>query len=197
MKFEQKRFATRLNFDFGDTELRYGVRDNSGEAEFSIGYADIPFETRIVHEKNMWLRNVGVLWVIIGTIQIALAMTGSSPASGSAFWFLVGAGCLAAHYWMASTYTVMDAGQRPIYILQDKKQAEILSEIRRRRKEQLLSWYTAMNFDNDPDHKIKVIHWLQKNGVLSHDEADRDIGITKSEHNLLPQPDQIERQKLH
>jgi len=188
MEFRQQRFATHLTFNFGETELKYRVKDNSGDAEFEIDYRDIPSRTRTVFERNTWLRNVGFLWCIIGVVEVALAFYNHQLTVFSSFWLPIGAGCLAFYAFSQKTYTAIDTSSGMMVILKDKQHDEILGLVRENRKKAMLSWYRGMDFEGDMQREIQAVEWLKKENVLTKDEADRRIAVLRTEQPLLEAP---------
>lgn len=178
-EFKQKRLANFASFSFGDSALRYAIKDNSGEREITIDYADLPSVSRRVFEKNTWLRNVGLLWSILGVVTIGLAVAGGGALSGSGLWLILGAGCLIAYRFLQTNYTVFDSPAGSIWVIEDKSHAAIIGEIASRRKARLFSLYGALNLENDPQREIQKIEWLVKEGVIDRTAADKQIAAVR------------------
>ena len=185
MEYKQKRFATFAEFTFEDDDLTYRIKDNSGDVEFSIPYANIPWSNRKVFDRNNWLRNIGLIWCVIGLIQIGLAISGSRPLSGSGFWLLIGLGCLGFYRFTWSQYTVLDTEEGSIWIIDNDQHDEILNAIETRRKEKLLAWYQGIEFNDDVENEIQTLEWLVKNKVLTRDEGSERINKLKSSETKL------------
>ncbi len=185
MKFQQKRMATQAWFDFEEKELHHRVRDNNGDVEFAIEYGSIPAATRSVFERNNWLRNVGLIWCVLGLINIGLALIGSGELAGSGFWLLIGFGCLAFYRLTWSEYSVIETEEGSIWILNDKQHDEIIETIKERRKVELLAWYRSMNFEDDPVREVTTVEWLVKQKVLSIKEGESRIAEIRGGEALL------------
>lgn len=190
MDYNQKRMATHTWFAFGERELNYRVRDNSGDVSFDVEYAAIPATTRTVFERNNWLRNVGLIWCVIGLIQIGLALAGSRPLTGSAFWLVIGLGCLAFYRLTWSAFTVFDTNDGSIWVVQDRQHDEIVERISEERQKHLMAWYKSLNFEDDPLKEIQTVEWLVKQDVLTKKEGEARIAeIRASQTILLPHSD--------
>lgn len=195
MEFKQKRMATKTSFKFDDTELHHLVRDNSGEIEFSVSYGAIPAKPRKVFNRNNWLRNVGVIWVVLGLISVGLALVGArgdeSSILGSSFWLFIGLGCLAFYRLTWSEYSVYDTEVGSIWVVHDDQHDDIVAAMQERRKERLLAWFHSLEFEGNVENEIDTIEWLEKNGVFSADQArDRIEELrTESETKRLTGPE--------
>lgn len=187
MEFAQKRMATQTWFSFDDRELQHRVRDNSGEVEFSVEYGAIPAQKRIVYSRNNWLRNVGVIWCVLGVIQIGLAFSAGEIGISAAFWLLIGAGCLAFYRLTWSEFTVLDSSEGPVWIIHDKQHDAILEMIRDKRKAQLLAWYGSLDFSGDPLREVQTIEWLVKQDVMTKSDGDARIADIRKTHTILLQ----------
>lgn len=188
MEFSQKRMATHTWFTFDERELTHRVRDNSGEIEFSVEYAAIPPSKRIVFNRNNWLRNVGVIWCVLGAIQIGLALRAGELGIGSAFWVFIGVGCLGFYRATWSEFTVLDTSEGPIWIIKDKQHDEIFSAIADRRKSHLIAWYHSLDFDDDPMREVQTIEWLIKHDAMTKQEGEARIAEIRSEQKTLQLP---------
>ncbi|MEM8771077.1 MAG: hypothetical protein AAGD92_05425 [Pseudomonadota bacterium] len=198
-EFHQKRMATQTWFEFDDNELTYRIRDNSGDHSFEIEYAAIPSKRRSVFERNNWLRNVGLIWCALGVIEIALAIAGLRSFSGSAFWLLIGLGCLGFYRLTWSQYTVFDTDEGSIWILNDRSHNEIESKIDEERKRHLLAWYRNIDFGHDTEREVQTVEWLAKRDALTHKEAQARISELRANKQTLISED-IEKSpdtKLH
>jgi len=187
MEFAQKSMATQTWFTFDDRELSHRVRDNSGEIEFSVEYGAIPAAKRVVFNRNNWLRNVGLIWSVLGVIQIGFALAEGDFSVGSGFWLAIGFGCLAFYRITWSEFTVIDTQEGPIWILRDKQHDAILDTIGERRKHQLMSWYDSLDFSHDPLREIQTIEWLVKQDAMSKADGKARIAEIERTHTILLQ----------
>lgn len=185
MEFAQKRMATHTWFTFEERELKHRVRDNSGEISFTVDYGGIAPNRRIVFNRNNWLRNVGLLWCVLGVLQVGLAFAAQEFSIGSAFWIAIGLGCLAFYRLTWGEFTVLESREGAIWIVRDKQHDAILELIDERRKEQLLSWYHGLDFTDDPNGEVQAIEWLVKQEAMSKDEGDKRIEGIRRAHSIL------------
>lgn len=194
MDIRQKRMATTTEFSFDERSLHYVVEDNSGRIEFEIDYAEIPFKRRQVFQRNNWLRNVGLIWCVIGAFELGLALAGGGALSGKGFWILIGIGCLAVYRATWTAYTVFDTREGSIWVIRNAQHDEIVGLIESRRRERILTAFGRLDLDNDPEREVQKIEWLVREKVLARDEADRQILEVRAARSLPP-PE--ETRKLH
>ncbi len=198
MEFVQKRMATQTWFTFDERELNHRVRDNSGEQEFSVEYGAIPPSKRAVFNRNNWLRNVGLIWCVIGVIQLGLALTSGGGLTGSGFWLMIGLGCLAFYRLTWSEFTLLDTPEGSIWIIRDKQHEEILKTITEKRKSQLLAWYHGLDFSDAPEREVQTVEWLMKQEVLSKSDGEARIAGVRSGNALTFQtPEDEAGPKIH
>lgn len=172
---QQKRFATTASFQFDDACLEYGVADNSGERQVVIDYAKLPLKSRRVFEKNIWLRNVGLVWCALGALALGAALISGEGLRGSGFWLILGFGCLAVFKATQTRYTVFDTEEGSIWIVEDAQHGEIVAELMKRRRDRLVNLYGALNLANGPEQEVQKVEWLVQQQALSREEADTKI----------------------
>ncbi|WP_028865368.1 hypothetical protein [Psychromonas aquimarina] len=175
MEIKQKKLSNLHTFTFSDNHFNFAFKDNSGSDDFDLNYADFPDKSSISIEQNEWLRNVGVVWCLLGCYRIGTAIYSDLSLSGTAFWLFIGLICLV---WFAFTkvkYSVYKTEQGRIFIINDKKHDEIISEIKERKKAQLLKWYGEINLENELEDEVHKFNWLAKQNVISQQEADEKI----------------------
>ena len=180
--FKQKKFSNKTTFEFGDETLTYTVEDKGGGGDFSFYYSDFPQNSTMKIEKNGWLKNVGLIWVAIGVLQLCIAIGTQSSLSGKGFWLFIGLICLVVYRIAITKYSVFRLENGTVYIIKDKKHDKIIEEIYDRRKKQLLLWYGEINTDNDAENEIAKFRWLQNQNVISKEEADKKIAEIELSH---------------
>lgn len=185
MKITQKKFSNKTTFEFENETLKYTVEDKGGAGDIIFSYADFPQKSSMKIEKNGWLRNVGLIWVLLGVFQLGTAIAAQSPLAGKGFWFLLGLMCLLMYRIAITKYSVFSMENGTVYIIKDKKHDEILEEINERRKKQLLLWYGEVNIDNDAENEIAKFKWLQSQNVISKEEAEEKIAHVELAHNHI------------
>lgn len=173
MEIEQKRFLNRTRFTFEDERLTYTMGHDAGALSFGVHYADIPLETMAVEKRNPWFRNAAVVLLVIWACR---ALTGLAdpalPMSLSLHWALSATCCMLIYRYALTQYTVFDTEAGKLYLICDDREEEIVAEIMKRRKKQLLAWYGEIDYTNDPGEEIRKFHWLKIQGVIGDDEFE-------------------------
>jgi hypothetical protein len=172
LNLTQKHFSTHIEMNFGERELAYKIRDNSGEREMAVDYGRIPKQGRKVFDRNTWLRNVGIMWCLLGVGLIVFGVVEGRPATAGAFWLFVGVGCLVAFRVTGADYTVFDTQDGAIFILQSAGHDQVLSEIDARRKAVLQKWFHELDFGEDEGARRQTIDFMRKQGAFTPAEAD-------------------------
>ncbi len=175
MEIQQKKLSTRHTFTFGDETFNFAYKDKTGAGDVDLNYAGVPQKCSLRIEGNDWLRNVGILWCALGALQLGIAISAGDPLSGKGFWLLVGILCLAAHRFAKVKYSVFNCDGGNVFVIQDKKHKQIVDELLKRRKLQLLAWHGDINLQNDPEREVQKFNWLHAQGVLSKQEAEAKI----------------------
>ncbi len=185
MDFTQKQMAMKTWFTFEDRDLSYKARDNSGEVAFSVDYEAISANSRRVFNRNNWLRNVGLLWCVIGVIQIGLALASGNVGPGAAFWFVIGAGCLVFYRLTWSEYTAFETPHGSLFVINDKNHDAIVAEIDDRRKAGLLAWYHSLDFSGEPVAEAQTVEWLMKQDVLTKAEGEARLAELRDDSTMF------------
>ncbi len=182
MEIEQKKQSVCHNFKFNDESLNFSYKDKSGSDEFDVYYSDFPEKSSITIEQNEWLRNVGILWSLLGCYQIGTALNSGLPFSKTGFWLFIGLICIAWYALTKIKYSVFKTEAGNIFILNDKNHDKIISEMKTRKKAQLLQWYGDINLENELENEIGKFNWLAKNQVITQQEADKKIAQVEFAH---------------
>lgn len=69
MEVIQKKGKNKHTFRLGQEQFEYAYEDASGKGDAEIYYGDLPLKRSEQIEQNDWLRNVGVLWILLGLFQ--------------------------------------------------------------------------------------------------------------------------------
>lgn len=190
MEIKQKKFSILHTFTFESNYVNFSYKDKSGSGDFDFHYADFPEKYSVTIEQNEWLRNVGILWCLLGCYTIGSAIYSGGSLSGTGFWLVVGLVCL---IWFALTkvkYSVFKTERGNVFIIQDKNHENIIAELNKRKKEQLLTWYGSVNLENDKENEIEKFRWLEKQNVITKQEAEEKIAEVEFAHkdpDLKPQ----------
>ena len=182
MEIKQKKFSNHHAFTFNDESVNFAFKDKSGSDDFDLNYADFPKKSSISIEQNEWLRNVGILWCLLGSYRVGTSIYHGYPLSGTGFWLFIGLICLV---WFALTkvkYSVFKTSAGSIFIIQDKNHDKIIAEINKRKKIQLLNWYGDIDLDNDVENEINKFKWLEKENVITKSEAEEKIAQIEFAH---------------
>lgn len=181
MKIEQRKLSSRHTFTFETDSFNFAYRDKSGSGDVDVHYAEFPlkFSTRI--DQNLWLRNAGYLWSVVGVLQIALALAADRPLNGAGFWLFLGLGCLLWAHFTKTTYSVFSTDRSDVWVIQDANNHDrIIDEIRSRRKAQLLALYGDINLENEMDKEISKFRWLAEQQALTTEEAEQRIAQVRA-----------------
>lgn len=190
MEIKQKKFSNQHTFNFENDYVNFAYKDKSGSGDFDFNYADFPEKSSVSIEQNEWLRNVGILWCLLGCYRVGSAVYSGSALSGTGFWLVVGILCLIWFMVTKVKYSVFRTGAGNVFIIQDGKHEKIISELNKRKKQQLLSWYGEVNLENDKHHEIEKFRWLAKQNIISKAQAEEKIAEVEFAHidsDLTPQ----------
>jgi len=173
MEIEQKRYLNRTRFTFEDERLAYTMGHEAGSRSFGVHYADIPMETTVVEARNPWFLNTAAVMLIVWACGIIAGMGGAvSEMDLALHWPLAASVCLLIYRYVLTQYTVLKTDAGELHLICDDRHEEILDEIMKRRKSQLLSWYGEIDYANDPGEEIRKFHWLKVQGVIGDDEFE-------------------------
>jgi len=175
MEFTQKKLSNKSTFTFQDDYFNFACEDKSGATDYDIHYGDVPQKSSLLIEQNEWLRNVGLLWIAIGLFEFGYALYAGNSLSGKGFWFFIGICCTTWALFTKVKYTVFKCQEGSVYVIRNKQHDEIIAEITRRRKAQLLQWYGEVNPDNDLENEIKKFKWLVEQGAMSVEASEQKI----------------------
>ena len=182
MEIKQKKQSNRHTFTFNDDYFNFAFKDKTGADDFDLNYADFPDKSSTTIEQNDWLRNVGLIWCLLGTYNVGTALYNGSPLSGTAFWLFIGLVCLVIFAFTKVKYSVYKTEYGRIFVIKDKKHDTIISEITDRKKTQLIKWYGDINLENKLDDEINKFNWLVKQKAISQEEADGKIAQVELAH---------------
>lgn len=191
----QKKGSIKHTFEFKPNYFNFAYDDKSGSADFDFNYGDLPKKTATQIEENEGIKIIGYLWCLLGFYELGSALYHDLATTGKAFWIIMGLLCLLWSKFTRVEYTIFRAEQGNVFVLRDKQHDRIIDELKRRRKEQLLSWYGDVNLENTLDQEINKFNWLVDQGVLSRDIADKRIAQVELTHNEMSGED--ERNKLN
>jgi len=184
MKFAQSRLKTKIKFNFEADELEYSMQDNTSNLTFDVRYSNIPKRHQTFYERNEWLRNIGLLWLIIGiAFTIANFIQGEFRLQ---FWALIWLICLGAYRFTWSEYSYFDTEEGRILVLKDEQSTKILAEITSRRKAAFLGWFEKLEFDNS-DQISQTLDYMVREKIFTRAEADIHLASQNDEPPKLLQ----------
>ena len=182
MEVVQKKGKNKYTFSFGQERLNYAYEEASGKGDVDLYYGDLSKKSSESIEQNEWLRNVGVLWIVIGVFQSVYGSFTRETFYLDPMWILIGGACLAWAIISKTTYTIYETKEVNLFIIQDKQHDEIANELMSRRKKQLFDWYADINMENDLTNEINKFKWLVEQEVLSEEESKQKIEEVKYYH---------------
>ena len=173
-EFRQKRNGNHTRLKFGKDELDYAVIEKNGSSSFRVRYADIGRNRDFFIERNTWLQNVGVLWMVIGVVVIAINV--AADRSPWSIWLPLGIGCWLWAHFRTTRYSKIVTGAGTLYIIDDAQKDAILKELEDRRLNQLRRWYDFLSQDEDLPRQRARYQWLYDEGALSESELEQRLG---------------------
>jgi len=183
MKFEQRKRSNRHTFTFGSDALNFAYKDNSGSGDVDTPYGDIPKKTSVLIEHNAWVRNVGYLWCVLGCIQLGYSVMASEPSVRGGLWLLLGAVCTAWSHLTKVKYTVFQAPNGNLFVIQDNRTHDrIVDEIMSRRRTQLRLWYDHVDASQSLKSELAKFKWLQEQEAITSEEAAQRVAQVHLEY---------------
>ena len=167
---EQKRFANRTRFEFGEQSFVYSLHTENSSRSLSIEYADLSAERQTLTERNGWWRNLGLVWMLLGVVFSVLNYVDQQSLSVSV-WLWVGMVCYGVYWLRTVRYLIIPAERQNVFIIQDNKAEAIVAELERRRVAQLKQRYDYVSMHEHPEQQRNRIEWLRRNNVLDEHEA--------------------------
>jgi len=169
MEISQKKFSNKIRYVFGEDDVAYHVEDGSGSRSFSVAYSEIGRDRQTLVERNLWLRNVGLLWIGLGVVFTGLSLSGDDGLRVS-IWLWVGLACYAIHHFRTTRYTIIPTDRGNLLVIDDESGQRILGELASRRAAYLRREYDFMPENDSPAQHRNRFNWLNKEGVLSDEE---------------------------
>lgn len=169
VEIKQQQHSNKIRFLFGEDQLDYSIQDSSGSRSFSVPYADISRDRQTLVERNQWLRNVGLLWIMLGVGFTAYSLTGDSGFRVSP-WVWIGAACLAVYHFRFTHFTLVPTEKGNLFVITEEDGARVLQEIEARRADYFRRQFDFMPEEDSPEQLRNRFKWLHREGVLSDDE---------------------------
>jgi hypothetical protein len=96
MEIRQQKNSNKIRSAFGEDVLDYSLEDSTGSRSYSVPYTDISRDRQTLVERNQWLGNVGMLWLLLGAGLAVLSFLGDAGSKVS-IWLWVSAVCYVAY----------------------------------------------------------------------------------------------------
>ena len=183
MDIYQKKLSNKTAFVFKDNYLSYSLKDKQGSGDFDIRYTDFPKKPSEYIEQNEWLRNVGAIWLLMGSYIVFQKMYNTGVFPGINIWMILGALCLIWFFVGITKFSLFTTEKTHVFVIKDKNHDQIVSEILNRRKEKYLELYGDINPENEIQYEIDKFKWLEEEGILTPEEVDQKIALLENEHN--------------
>ena len=132
--------------------------------------------------QNEWLRNVGILWCLLGCYRVGTAIYSGSSLSGTGFWLLIGLVCIVWYTLSKTKSSIFKTDAGNIFVIQSKNHDQIITEIKTRKKQQLLRWYGEIDLENELEHEINKFNWLADQNVITKEQAQQRIAQVELAH---------------
>ncbi len=168
VEFTQKRNGNQTRFAFGEDELVYTIVEKNGSNTVQVKYNEISRTRDYFVERNTWLQNVGLLWIVLGAAFTAMNFYAERPSMS--MWLPIGAACFAFAWFRTTRYTKVPTERGTLFIIDDEQKDAILVALDARRSDQLRRWYDFLAPDEDPGRQRARYQWLHKEAVLSDEQ---------------------------
>ena len=179
MEIKQSRNSNRIRYELGEDELHYTLQDGSGSRSFSVQYTEISRDRQTLEERNQWLRNVALLWMLLGAGMTAGSWFGEGPFKLS-FWVWLGAFCYAVYWFRRTKFTVLPSEKGNLLVIDNDDGPRLIQEIESRRAAQFLREYDFIDADETPEQQRKRFKWLHSEGALSDEEFQKRVGMIEA-----------------
>jgi hypothetical protein len=170
-KVSQRWLLNKTEYTFGEDKLAFLIATGSSTQSFNVPYDSINLENvTYFEERNAWLRNVGLLWILLGAIFIIMKL-GSGP-----LWLNLGILCVTLHFCSRTKYSLIPAAECNILVLRDKKHDSIMDALRDYRKNHFRK-YIQIIPALSPRENLERLSWFNQQGAVTPEEFS---AITKA-----------------
>lgn len=192
MEIRQQKNSNRIRFAFGEDELDYSIEDSSGSRSFSVDYTEISRDRQALLERNQWLGNVGLLWILLGVVLTGLSFMGDEGVKVS-IWLWVGSACYLVYRYRTTSFTIVPTDKGNLCVINGEDGQRILDEIGMRRAAKFRGEYDFTPEGDTPEQLRSRFKWLHKEGALTDDELQQRLAIVEAGDQsrlvgLLPEP---------
>lgn len=179
----QRWLTTKTQFDLKDNAAVYTLATGSSTQTFNVDYSYINFENvTTLSERNLWLRNVGLAWIMLGAMFYLLHM--GSPY----LWLGLGIACIALHFLGVINYSVIPAKECNILVIRNKKHDQVMEALRNR-KRNYYRQFVVLRPQLTPAENLENMTWMHENGVITAEEFEKIKKAIEVSAADVPHPD--------
>ena len=171
MEYLQKKGANVIKMDLKEDRILCDVKDETSDGVFSIRYEDITNDRTGLMEAKTHFKSYSIYLLIIAILFIVSNIIFGTHHLGGLF-FVASLFTYLIYRFSVVRYTIIEAGERKIYVIRDKEHDEIVEQIYAKRDLYLKTTYGKLNTENDPNDEIEKFIWLKELGVINQDEFD-------------------------
>jgi hypothetical protein len=170
MILTQSKMGNKTTFDFRDDFYIYSLKDGNGSISMNISYKDVwGSDLDLIQEKNIWFRNVGIAWFILGFTIMILGHKFS-------IWIILGIIFYVIYHIYQVSFVKIETFKADVFVIKDKNSDKIIEKLFQKRN----AVFKAMHIKNMKQYhsmeEADVIKLLNDTKYLFSIEA-----ITKSE----------------
>lgn len=169
MEITQKHASNKIRFVFHDDRLDHAWQDSSRSRSFSVPYTEISRDRQTFTERQVWFRNAGLIWMLIGFVWVIASWSEHRLGAGW-FWLLLGVACYAIYHFRVTRFVILPSDKGNLLVIDDEDGKRIVSEIETRRAKQFREEYDFFPRDDSPEQLRKRFNWLHREGALSDEE---------------------------
>lgn len=185
MEITQKHASNKTRFVFHDDRLEHAWQDSSRSRSFSVSYTEISRERQTLTERQVWFRNAGLIWMLLGGVWTMASWSRDYGRSGW-FWFLLGALCYGIYRFRVTRFVILPSDKGNLLVIDDEDGKRIIHEIETRRAAQFREEYDFFPESDSPEQLRKRFKRLHSEGALSDEEfkqrMDKVDALTQPAH---------------
>lgn len=171
MKFHQKKGKNEIKFSLNEDHFEYFIKDESSKGEFTLPYETISSNKYQLFEKNDLFKNNAIYLLVISILFTTATLVFGIRTYY--FLFILATIIMYIMYHRSkTTFTVIETGNRKVFVIQDKHHDEIIHQLFSRRNELMKKKYGKINLTTDPEIEIKRFKWLLAEKVISPKEFE-------------------------
>lgn len=169
MEIAQRRNSNRIRYVFGEDELQYHLQDSSGSRSFNVAYTAVTRDRQALVERNAWLRNAGLFWIVLGVIVTGVHWFSDQQFRPS-IWLLVGAITYAAYRLRSTPFIILPTEKGNLLVIDDDDGRRIIEQIEARRAAAYRAEYDFLPENETADQHRRRFEWLHREGAISSDD---------------------------